>query len=135
MAKESRTNKQTSELKTEIARSREYVARDLRGVRYEMDVGRKIRRSFRRKPAVWVGAAVAVGTLLVLLPMRKRKIYIEGPDVARSLKGKRKSKLLETGFLVGALRLAFTMAKPAISRFVAQKISGYGAKRHSAARW
>jgi len=65
MAKEPGRNNSTDELKVKIARSRDRVARDFRGVRHELDIPRKIRRSFREQTLLWVGAAVVVGTLVV----------------------------------------------------------------------
>ena len=46
MAKEPRRNKPIDELRTEIARSRERVARDLRGLRYELDFYKESNREF-----------------------------------------------------------------------------------------
>ena len=47
MAEESGRNKSTDELRTEIARSRERVGCDLRGLHYELDFPAKLQRSFR----------------------------------------------------------------------------------------
>ncbi len=119
MAKKSRPDKPPDELKREIARSREIVARDFRGLRYELDIPRKIRRSFRQQTAVWIGAAVVVGVLLVLLPMRKKKVYVD----ARTGK-KSKGNVLEAGFALGALKLAATLLKPVVIKFVQSKMGG-----------
>jgi hypothetical protein len=120
-------------LRIEIARSRNLVARDLRGLRYELDIPRKIRRSFREQTPLWIGAAVVIGTLIVLLPMRKKEVYV---DLASGTKGKaRRSKLLETGFLLGALRIAMTLAKPTIANFVLKKVRGYTGEPRPAPKW
>jgi hypothetical protein len=132
MAEASRPNKQTTELKAEIARSRDYVARDLRGVRYEMDIPRKIRRSFRRQTAVWVGTAVVVGTVLVLMSTRKKKVYV---DLASGVRAKPQKKLLEAGFALGVLKIAMTLFKPAITNFVMKKMHGYADKERPVAKW
>jgi hypothetical protein len=120
MAKEPGRNESAEQLKAEIARSRDRVAREFRTVRSELNVARKIRRSFHENTGLWIGAAMAVGTIIMLLP-RKKKIYI---DVASQEKVKSKRKLIETGFLLGALRIAATMLKPALTRFVMQKMQG-----------
>jgi hypothetical protein len=91
-------------------------------LRYELDIPQKIRRSFRQNTPVWIGAAVAVGVLVVLLPMRRKKIYV---DLASGTKAKPKSKLLEAGFLMGALRLAVTLFRPTIANFVMKKLGSY----------
>jgi len=60
-----------NELKTEIAGSRERLARELQGLRYELDFPAKFRRSFRKQTGSWISAAAAVGVLIALAPMRK----------------------------------------------------------------
>ncbi len=69
--------KSIHELKSEIAHSRERLARDLRGLRYELDFPAKFRRSFRKQTGSWISAATAVGALIALAPMRKKKIYVD----------------------------------------------------------
>jgi hypothetical protein len=127
MDKKSRSDKSTDELKTEIARSRERVERDLRGLRYELDFRRKIKRSFQHQTVAWITAAAVVGTLLVLLPARKKKIYID-----TKTGDKRKKQMLEAGFFLGALKIAATLLKPAITTFLTKKISGYVGTSRSA---
>jgi len=104
------------------------VARDFRGLRNDLDIPRRIRRSFQEQTMLWIGAAVVVGTLIVLVPMRKKTVYI---DATTGAKAKPKSKLLETGVLLGALRIAATVLKPAIEKFVAKKIGSYVGNQRS----
>jgi len=127
MDKKSRSDKSIDELKMEIARSRERVERDFRGLRYELDFPGKIKRSFQRQTVAWITAAAVVGALLVLLPARKKKIYIDAKTG-----NKRKKQLLEAGFFLGALKIAATLLKPAITTFLAKKISGYAGSSRSA---
>ena len=123
MAREPGRN--NSELKEEIARSRARVTRDLRGLRDELDFPKKIRKSIRRKPVPWIATAVAVGLFLVLHLARKKKIYVDATKASKSGK-----KLLEAGFVLGALRIAATLLKPVIVSFVSKKIGSYvGEKR------
>src|SRR5436309_1358986 len=129
MAKESGRDKPTDELKTEIVRSRERVTRDLRGLRYELDFPRKIRRSFQQQTVAWITAAAIVGVLLVVLPMRKKKIYVNAK------KSGKKAKLLEVGFALGALRIAATLLKPVIVSFVSKQIAGYGNRAGTPKKW
>jgi hypothetical protein len=102
-----------NELKADIADSRERVARDLRGLRYELDFPGKFRRSFRKQTGSWISAAAAVGALIALAPLRKKKIYVDA-------KGRRKSdkKLMETGVALAAMKLVTNLARPVIMEFV-----------------
>ena len=132
MAKEPRANKTTDELKMEIARSRERVGRDFRGLRYELDFRGKVRRSLRNHTAAWITAAVVVGTLVVVLPLRKKKVYV---DLKNGPQPKPKSKLLEAGFVLGALRIAATLFKPVITSFLTRKFGGYGTEPRPPKKW
>ena len=73
MAEKSGRNKSTNELTMKIARSRERVGCDLRGLHYELDFPAKLQRSFRERTVSWLAASTAVGTLMVLLLTRKKK--------------------------------------------------------------
>src|SRR5215467_1511242 len=103
----------TNELKEEIAGSRSRVARELQGVRYELDFPAKFRRSFRKQTGSWIGAAAAVGALIALAPMRKRKVYV---DAGNRRKGDK--KLMATGLAMAAIKLVGNLARPVIMEFV-----------------
>ena len=102
-----------NELKTEIAGSRERLSRELRGLRYELDFPAKFRRSFRKQTGSWITAAAAVGALIALAPMRKKKVYVD----ARSRR-KGDKKLMQTGLALAALKLVANLARPLIMEFV-----------------
>jgi type IV secretory pathway component VirB8 len=102
-----------NELKLEIADSRERLVRELRGLRYELDLPARFRRSFRKQTGSWISAAAAVGALIALAPMRKKKIYVD----ARGRRQKDK-KLMETGIALAAMKLVTNLARPVIMEFV-----------------
>src|SRR5436309_2825287 len=104
MAKES-GHKPKAELKTEIARSRDELSMRLSRVREEMDLPKKIRRSVRREPVPWIIGAIAVGLIITGIVTRKKKIVVD----ATKRGTKTKSALLETGFLLGAFRIAASL--------------------------
>jgi hypothetical protein len=123
MAEKSGRNKSIDELTAEIAQSRERVARDLRGLEYELDFPAKFRRSFRKQTVSWLSAAAAVGALIALAPMRKKKIYVDA-------KGGRKSqkKLVETGFALAVLKIVANLARPAVVEFVKSRLTDFGGR-------
>ena len=120
MAEKSGRNKSIDELTTEIAESRERVRRDLRGLQYELDFPAKFRRSFREQTGSWLTAATAVGALIALAPMRRKKIYVDA-------KGARKSqrKLVETGFALAVLKIVANMVRPVIVEFLKNRLTGF----------
>ena len=125
MAKESGQEKSLHELRQEIAHSRDRLARDLSGLRYELDFPMKVRRSFQRSTAVWVTAAVVLGVLVAVMPGRTKRIKVKAKS--RSKSEKEKEGILGAGLALGALKLAATLLKPIVVKFVSQKMSGYAA--------
>jgi hypothetical protein len=123
MAEKSGRNKSIEELTAEIGQSRERVARDLRGLKYEVDFPAKFRRSFREQTVSWLSAAAAVGALIALAPMRKKKIYVNA-------KGGRKSqkKLVESGIALAVLKIVANLARPAIVEFVKTRLTDFGGR-------
>jgi hypothetical protein len=117
-------------MKNEIEESRERLARAVRNTRDQLDVPRRIRRSFQERPAVWVVGAVVVGAVVMMLP-RNKTVYVAGEK-----NGKGKSKILETGFLLGAARIAATLLKPALMSLIRSRFSGDSARSgRMASRW
>ena len=129
MAEKSGRNRSTGELRAEIGRSRERVARDLRGLQYELDFPAKLRRSFREQTVSWLTAAAAVGTVIVLLPVRKKKIYV---DAKRG--GKRQKKFLEAGFILGASKIAASVLRPVIVDFLKNRLTDYAGRSREVRR-
>jgi hypothetical protein len=123
MAETSGRNKSIDELTAEIVSSRERVGRELRGLRHELDFPAKFRRSFREQTVSWITAATAVGALIALAPMRKKKIYVDAKNSRKSQK-----KLVETGFALAALKVAAGLARPVIVEFVKNRLTDFGGK-------
>jgi hypothetical protein len=113
-----------NELKTEIAGSRERLARELQGLRYELDFPAKFRRSFRKQTGSWISAAAAVGALIALAPMRKKKVYV---DAKSRRKGNK--KLMQTGLALAAIKLVGNLARPVIMEFVKNRFFYSGEPR------
>ena len=110
-----------NELKGEIAGSRQRVANELRGLRYELDFPAKFRRSFQKQTGSWIGAAAAVGAVIALAPMRKKKVYV---DAKSRRKGDK--KLMQTGLAMAALKLAGNLARPVLTEFVKSRFFDSG---------
>ena len=102
-----------NELKGEIAGSRQRVANELSGLRYELDFPAKFRRSFQKQTGSWIGAAAAVGAVIALAPMRRKKVYV---DAKNRRKGDK--KLMQTGLAMAALKLVGNLARPIVMEFV-----------------
>ena len=123
MAEKSGRNKSIDELRAEIAGSRERVGRDLCGLRHELDFPAKFRRSFREQTVSWITAAGAVGAVIALAPMRRKKIYVDAKSSRKSQK-----KLVETGFALAALKVVAGLARPVIVEFVKNRMTDFAGK-------
>src|SRR5438045_8646122 len=104
MAQKPGQAKSLHELRQEAAHSRDRLARDLSGLRYELDFPLKFRKSFQRSTTVWVAAAAVLGVLVAMTLCRTKKLKVKATS---SSKGEReKEGILEAGVALGALTLA-----------------------------
>jgi len=126
MAEKSAGNKSIDELRAEIVDSRERLGRDLCALRHELDFPAKFRRSFRQQTVSWISAAAAVGALIALAPMRRKKIYVDAKSRSKSQK-----KLVETGFALAALKVVASLARPVIVEFVKNRLTDFAGKPRS----
>jgi hypothetical protein len=130
MAQKSEQDESNYELTQKIAHSREHMARDWSGLRYELDFPMKFRRSFQRSTVVWIGAAAVVGIVFAFMPARTKKVYVAGKK-----KNEQGKKFLEAGFMVAAAKLAATLLKPIVVGYLTKRMSGADSKPRSAKSW
>lgn len=125
MAEKPGQEKSLHELRQEAAHSRDRLARDLSGLRYELDFPLKFKKSFQRQTVLWIGAAIVVGVVFAVMPARTKKVQVSAKGKSRG--EHQKEGLLGAGLALGALKLVATMLKPTIMAFVAKQMSGYAA--------
>lgn len=123
MAKDPGQKKSLHELRQEVAHSRDRLARDLSGLRYELDFPLKFRKSFQRQTVLWITAAVVIGVVFAVIPARTRKVQVN--TKTKSQGEEQKKGILGAGLALGALRLAATLLKPAVTQLIAKKMRGY----------
>jgi hypothetical protein len=129
MAKDPEQERTLGELKQEIAHSRDRLARDLAGLKYELDFGLKFRKSFQRHTGVWISAIVLTGVVMTSrAASRKQKKVIDfrGKPVEQKKGEEQKKGIVLAGLAMGALKLVGTMARPVIIGYVTSKLRGYG---------
>jgi len=132
MAQKPGQEKSLHELRQEAAHSRDRLARDLSGLRYELDFPLKFRKSFQRQTVLWISAAIVVGVVFAVMPARTKKVRINAR--AKSRGEHQKEGILGAGLALGALKLVATMLKPTVTAFVAKKMGGYAAGAGSGRR-
>jgi len=97
------------------------LAVDISGLQYELDFPLKFRKSFQRNTVWWVSATIVSGALLALMPARTKKVPIEVKVKANS-KNNAQEGILGAGLPLGALKLAGTLLRPAVTAFIAKKV-------------
>ena len=126
MAKDPKQERDLHELRQQIAHSRDRLARDLDGLRYELDFPLKFRKSFQRHTTVWISAVVLTGVVMTARATTKKKVVYARSKSGEQKKGEEQKKgLLAAGLAMGALRFAATMLRPVVISFVSRKLSGY----------
>src|SRR5438105_11695508 len=121
MAKKPGQEKSLQQLRQEVAHSRDRLARDLSGLRYELDFPLKFRKSFQRQTVLWITAAVVIGVVFAVMPARTKKVPL---NVKMKTRSDAKEGILGAGLALGALKLAVTLFRPAITTFISKKMSG-----------
>ena len=99
------------------------------GLRYELDFPLKFKKTFQRNTALWIGAALALGLCVALLRARTQKVYV-GP-LSKKVRSPNKS-LLESGALLGLVKLAMTVVQPMVVSHFAKKGSKEGRRQEFA---
>ena len=133
MVEESGQEKSLSDLKQQIAHSRDWLARDIDGLRYELNFPLKIRRSFQRQTVIWIAAAIVIGVAFAVMPARTKEIRINAKGKS---KGKQqKEGILGAGLAVGALRLAATLLKPVVVSLITKKMGGIAGEPRRPRKW
>ena len=137
MAKERQQEQSIQQLRQEIAHSRDHLARDLTGLRYELDFPLKFRKSFQRNAAVWISAAVLTGVVFTARAIpRKKIIYTTDSKSGHRAKGEEQKKgLLQAGLAMGALRFAATLLRPVVVSMVTRKLNSYGGRTGRSRNW
>lgn len=127
MAEERRQEKPIEELTQEIAHTRDRLARDLTGLRYELDFPLKLRKSFQRHSGIWISAVTLLGTLFTIRPSgRKKTLALTAGKSGQAKKGAEQKKgLMVAGLAMGGLRLVATLLRPLVVAFLTKKVKGY----------
>lgn len=119
------SERRKNELIAELARSRSGITLHVGQMKYQADVGRRIKSSFRHHVGAWLTGALVTGGAISMLPMREKKVYIN--PLSRG--GKAKVKDIENpkkpGFWMMLLGLLMPIIKPIATRFLTKQLSGY----------
>lgn len=115
----------------EVRASRAAIARDFGGVRREVDVAERLRRSVKSRPLAWLGGAAALGFYLAGPKTRTKTVvkHVRG-DKPAAKGGKtvvREPRSL-LGTLFSLIRLIVPFVRPALSAYAARRLSEFAEK-------
>lgn len=119
------------ELTTALARSRSHISLYVDDLRHDLDFAGRARRAFTRHPAVWIGGAVVLGLLISRLPLRRKSA-----PTPRRKADSNFEKAEKAGLVLGALKIAFDIARPTLMGWATRRVSQYfeGGNHGGAAR-
>ena len=97
-------------------------------VKYQADVGRRLKVSFRDHVGVWLTGALVTGGAVSLLPRREKKVYIN--PLSKSGRGRLKEvekaeSPKKPGFWLTLLGILMPIIKPIATRLLTKHLSSY----------
>jgi hypothetical protein len=125
MAKDPKQERELHELRQQIAHSRDRLARDLEGLRYELDFPLKFRKSFQRNTTTWISALVLTGVVMTARATSRKKVIYAGKSGQHKKGEEQKKGLLQAGLAMGALRFAGSMLRPMVISYVTRRFGGH----------
>jgi hypothetical protein len=120
-----------SELIAEIARARQSLTDSVRGVSCGLDFVHRAEHSIAQNKLAWISGASLVGFILAKLPARTKKVVVDRKGRPASSTGE---TAVKAGLLVTALKFAFDLARPALTRWLTQRVTEYAQQRFAPQR-
>jgi hypothetical protein len=108
------------ELITELAHARAQMSDYVHGLGHDLDFRTRARQAFARHPAIWIGTALLLGLFVSRLPFRRKKA---APDAPRKKVEPAIEKAGVAGLTLGALKIAFDIARPALTAWVTRRFA------------
>lgn len=108
-----------AELTAELARARRRIGANLGALRHDLDFPARVKSAVMKNPTAWLGGVVIVGALLAALPGRRKKIVVSRKTEAHM------ANAGKAGLLLGALKIAFDLARPALAKWASRRVADY----------
>ena len=109
-----------AELTAELAHARRRIGANLGALRHDLDFPARAKSAVMKHPAAWVGGATLLGVLLARLPGRRKKATVSRSGAAEKL-----ATVEKTGLLLGALKIAFDLSRPALAKWASRRVADY----------
>ena len=109
-----------AELTAELAYARRRLTASLGALRRDLDFPARVKGAVLKHPAAWIGGATLFGILLAKLPARRKKAVVTDNGKPAKL-----ARVGMTGLLLGALKIAFDLSRPALAKWAGRRVSDY----------
>ena len=120
------------EILDQLATTRAAIVRESVALRTELDFKTKLDNLVRRKPYAWLSGAAAIGWFLAGPKTKTRVVTKMVKDNGTPVVVKEKKKGGRAGFLallIGVLRFAFPLVKPALTAYAGRIFADMATKR------
>lgn len=114
-----------SELIAALAEARSGISKNVRGLGDDLNGVHRIEASFRRHRIVWLASASAFGFLVARMPAGRKK----GVVVRKEPRGAGKAKVAKAGLMLTTLKIAFDLARPALTKWLTRRVAAYADER------
>lgn len=128
-------NDDKAELILELAKARNAISANVTGLRHDLDFPTRAKRAFKKHPALWLGAAAVAGLVIARVVGRPKEV-VKVKVFSKKDEDSPVEKAGKAGLVLGALKVAFDLARPALMRyatqFATQRVSEYMSARQQA---
>lgn len=123
------SNTDKDALTANLADARTRMNANFRALRYDLQVLPRIKANITRNPLAWFSVAVIIGLLLSKIPSTRHDPKVEIRTSSRAAESTEKAG--KAAVVLTALKFALDFAKPALLRYLTQRIGEYGRRPHS----
>ena len=113
-------NNRKAELTAELARARSRIGANLGALRRDLDFPARVKSAVFKHPRALAGGAALIGLLLARVPARKKKAAPNRKNTEAQIVGAGKA-----GLLLTALKIAFDLSRPAITKWASRRVADY----------
>jgi hypothetical protein len=110
-----------AELIAELERSRAAAVANVQLLRRDLDFATRAKQAFKKSPLPWLGGAAVLGLIVARIPRKTKKVVTVFPKKEEAVV----EKAGKAGLVLAALKIAFDVARPAILKWVTQRVSDY----------
>ena len=98
-----------------LQEARGQVAGNIAGLKQDLSIGKRFRRSVRENAFAWYGGAALLGLLLAKIPPMGKKVVVPKPIFAKE------QKAGKAALLLGAIKIALDLGRPLILNWLKER--------------